>query len=174
MRAFYAAWLKTLRGIHFDALSRVPFAADIVSLAENRQRLDFIKADAAMKAVADTAARVRAAETSATRGAASAAIAVRAAQEVDTLNGALTLWFNFFNGYEQAFTAAVPKPYQALSAALDAYAATLREKLAGLPPGTGRLATGRGGAARDSRRRRKIGSARSSGGCTAAPGLCSR
>jgi uncharacterized protein (DUF885 family) len=179
MRAFYAAWLKTLAGINFDALSRegkvdfvllrtkidyedalvaredrvqiqvaplVPFAADIVSLAENRQRLDFIKADAAVKAVADIAAKVRAVETSATSGAASAAIAVRAAQEVDTLNAALTQWFNFFNGYDPAFTAAVPRPFQALSAALDAYAATLREKLAGLPPGAGRLATGRGAA----------------------------
>jgi hypothetical protein len=123
----------------------VPFGTDIVTLAENRQRLDFVKPDAAAKAVADIAVKVAAANTAAGRGATvSPAIAVRAAQEVDTLAGALTQWFNFFNGYDPGFTAAVPKPYQDLSQALKTYAATLREKLGGLPPGAGQLAAAGG------------------------------
>ena len=41
--------------------------------------------------------------------------AVRAAQEMDALADAMSQWFNFFNGYDPAFTAAVPKPYGALT-----------------------------------------------------------
>ncbi len=125
----------------------VPFGADIVALVENRQRLDFITPDAAVKALADIAGKVNAASASVATGTTvSPATAVRAAQEVDTLSGGLAQWFNFFNGYDPSFTAVVPKPYQALSQALSTYAATLREKIAGLPPGAGRLAGGgRGG-----------------------------
>ena len=72
--------------------------------------------------------------------------AVRAAQEIDALTDALSQWFNFFNGYDPAFTAAVPKPYEALTQALGAYAADPSRKVAGLPAGTGR---------RDERRSRR-------------------
>jgi len=125
----------------------VPFSAGIVTLAENRQRLDFIGADAAVQALADIAAKLNAATASAAAGERIApATAVRAAQEVDALGAALGQWFTFYNGYDPAFTAVVPKPYQALSQALGTYAATLREKIAGLPPGAGQLTTGgRGG-----------------------------
>jgi Bacterial protein of unknown function (DUF885) len=124
----------------------LPFETDIVALAENRQRLDFIKADAAVQALTAISAKVSAANASAAPGSGiSAATAVRAAQEVDTLNGAITTWFNFFNGYDPAFTTAVPAPYRALSQSLTTYAATLREKLAGLPRGAGQTANGRGG-----------------------------
>jgi hypothetical protein len=124
----------------------VPFGPAIVTLAENRQRLDFITAPEAVKAVTDIAAAVSAARTSATTEKATPAIAVRAAQEVDSLVEALAGWFNFYNGYDPAVTAGVAQPYRQLSEAFGAYAATLREKLAGLPPGAGRLAAGgRGG-----------------------------
>lgn len=76
--------------VQLEIAPLVPFSAGIVALAENRQRLDFITADAAVKALADIAATVSAASASATSAAGvSAATAVRAAQEVDTLNGAL-------------------------------------------------------------------------------------
>ena len=64
---------------------------------------------------------------------------------MDALSDALAQWFNFFNGYDPSFTAAAPKPYQALTQALGAYAGALRETLAGLPPGAGqRASAGRG------------------------------
>jgi len=124
----------------------LPFAADIIALAENRQRLDFIDADAAVKALAAIDARLTAVAAAATPGSTvTPAIAIRAAQEIDTLVDALGQWFTFFNGYDPAFTAAVPKPYEALTRSLAAYAATLREKIAGLSPGAGqRTAGGRG------------------------------
>jgi uncharacterized protein (DUF885 family) len=131
--------------VQLEIAPLVPFSADIIQLAEDKQRLDFIKGDAAAAAVIAIAAKVTAANAAATPGRASAAIAVRAAQEVDTLANALGVWFNFFNGYDPAFTTAVPKPYDALTHAMATYAATLREKLAGLPPGAGQLAGARGG-----------------------------
>ena len=133
--------------VQLEIAPLLPFGAGIVTLAENRQRLDFIPADAAVKALADIAVRLGTAADAVHSGVdVSPATAVRAAQEVDTLGAALTQWFNFFNGYDPAFTAVVPKPYQALSQALGAYAAALREHIARLPPGAGQLATGgRGG-----------------------------
>ena len=56
---------------------------------------------------------------------------------MDALADALAQWFNFFNGYDPAFTAAVPKPYEALTQALGAYARTLREKVGGPAAGCG-------------------------------------
>ena len=138
--------------VQMEIASLVRFNTAIVALAENRQKLDFISPDAAMKALADIAAQVSAASASAGSGEkVAAATAVRAAQEVDTLNGALGGWFNFFNGYDPSFTAAVAKPHQALSQSLNSYAALLREKLAGLPPGAGQLAGGGGGGGRGGR-----------------------
>ena len=42
---------------------------------------------------------------------------------MDSLADALAQWFNFFDGYDPSFTAAVPNRYQALTQALGAYAA---------------------------------------------------
>ena len=125
----------------------LPFSADIIALAENRQRLDFIASDAAVKALTDISTKVTSAAAAATTGSSiSPATAVRAAREVDTLTDALNQWFTFFNGYDPAFTTAVPKPYESLTQALGAYARTLREKVAGLPTGAGRRDSGgRGG-----------------------------
>jgi len=125
----------------------LPFAPDIIALAENRQRLDFIDANAAVKALGAIDAKLTAAASAAAPGSGvSPATAIRAAQEIDTLGEALGQWFAFFNDYDPAFTAAVPPPYEALTRSLAAYAATLREKVAGLPPGAGRRTPGGRGA----------------------------
>ena len=132
----------------------VPFYDDIAQLQEDRQRLVFVGADAALASVRSVAAKVEAARARVAGGSsAPPAVAVRAAEQVDALNAALAQWFAFYNGYDPRFTAAVPGPYQSLKAALTDYAALLREKIAGLPRGAGQLATdgggrgGRGGAA---------------------------
>ncbi len=76
----------------------LPFESDIVVLVENRQRLDFITADAAVKAVNDITARVNAANAAAAPGAGvSTATAVRAAQEVDTSETVLPVSGSIFS-----------------------------------------------------------------------------
>ena len=126
----------------------VPFGRQVIALAEDRQRLAFISASDAARAVDEIAAAVDKATAAAAPGVASPATAVRAAQEVDTLAGALAEWFNFYNGYDPAFTAAVGPKHPELAKALKAYAAALREKVAGLPPGAGQAASDDRGPAR--------------------------
>jgi uncharacterized protein (DUF885 family) len=138
----------------------VPFAGAIVSLQEDRQKLRFIPADEAAAAVAKIGEvlggqRAKLEATLAGGGAQVTPLtAVRAAQQVDVLAGALDRWFRFYNGYDPAFTAKVPESYRAVGEGLTAYARLLRERVAGLPPppagagrgfGGGRGAGGRGG-----------------------------
>ena len=125
----------------------VPFGPDIVALVEDRQRLDFAGPEAAVKALGVVADKLRIAQAESAQGRTiPPATAVRAAEEVDTLSGALAQWFNFYNGYDPSFSASVPERYKGLSDGLGTYAATLREKIAGLPPGAGRIADTHGGA----------------------------
>jgi hypothetical protein len=127
----------------------VPFFDDVAGVQEDRQRLTFVGAGRAVESLTAIGEKVATARRRAESGVSvSPAVAVRAAEQVDTLSGALAQWFNFYNGYDPAFTATVPPAYQTLSRSLTAYAAVLREKIAGLPPGAGQLAGqdgGRGG-----------------------------
>ena len=133
----------------------LPFADAIVTLQEDRQKLAFIEADEAAEAVARIAESVRQQRATIERGLASGAAkvtplsAVRAAQQIEVLRGALDQWFGFYNGYDPAFTAKVPEGYRAATQGLTEYSRLLREKIAGLPPlpaGGGRgLGAGRGG-----------------------------
>jgi hypothetical protein len=124
----------------------VPFFDDIALMQETGQRLSFVTADAALASVSALAAKVDAVRARVDAGlTAPPATALRAADEVDRLSGALTQWFNFYNGYDPAFTSAVPQGYQALNRSLASYAALLREKIAGLPPGAGQLSADAGG-----------------------------
>ncbi|HSC26989.1 MAG TPA: DUF885 family protein [Vicinamibacterales bacterium] len=132
----------------------LPFADAIVTLQEDRQKLRFITTDAAAAAVGQIDGQVRASRAAVEAGLGGGAparvaplkpsplAAVRAAERIDILRGALDQWFGFYNGYDPAFTARVPEPYKGLSQALNEYARVLREKVAGLPP---RPAGGRGG-----------------------------
>ncbi|MGQ0702649.1 MAG: DUF885 family protein, partial [Gemmatimonadales bacterium] len=72
----------------------------------------------------------------------------RAAQEVDQMRTVLTQWFRFSNGYDPLFSWWVREPYTKLEASLTRYAATLRERLVGIPgQAAGRMAA-QGGAER--------------------------
>jgi hypothetical protein len=137
----------------------VPFAQAIVKLAEDRQKLEFITADAAVTAVQSLGTQVQEARSSLesmlTTGArpsgVTPAVGVRASQRVDALRGALQQWFAFYNGYDPAFTDKVPAPYQVVATALTAYSTLLRQKIGGLagaapPVGVGAgVGGGRGG-----------------------------
>ena len=135
-----------------DLAPLVPFAALIVKLAEDRQKLDFLPADEALAAVQSLGARVQEAQASldasvagGTRPAgATPAVGVRASQRVDALRGALQQWFAFYNGYDPAFTEKVPAAYQAVARALTAYSTTLRQKVGGLAGAAPAMAAGTG------------------------------
>ena len=107
----------------------VPFAQTVTRLAEDRQKLEFITADAALAAVQALGTEVQKAQVSleamlagGTRPAGvTPAVGVRASQRVDALRGALQQWSAFYNGYDPAFTEKVPAQYQAVAEALTAY-----------------------------------------------------
>jgi hypothetical protein len=64
--------------------------------------------------------------------AASRSIAFRAARAVEAHRETLKSWYGFYDGYDPLFTWWVSAPYKRLDASLAAYAALVREKLAGI------------------------------------------
>jgi uncharacterized protein (DUF885 family) len=122
----------------------LPFEEDIVKLQEDRQQLRFVAADGAVTALAIIGERIKEARAATVK--ATPLAGQRASQQADRLRGALEQWFGFYNGYDPAFTQNVPPAYREVTQALSDYSRFLREKVAGLKPGTV-LAdnTGRGG-----------------------------
>lgn len=134
---YHLALLRREERIEKETAPLVPFAEDIITLQEQRQKLEFITTDAAVAALAPIAEKVR--QATAAGGAVKATPplnAMRAAQDVDRLRGTLDQWFGFYNGYDPAFTARVPEPYRALSQLLAEYSRVLRDRagLRGAPP----------------------------------------
>ena len=129
----------------------LPFADAIVTLQEDRQKLRFIEADDAVRALASISQQVdvqrEVLDVRLSRGERIAPLTgVRAAQQVGSLRNALDGWFGFYNGYDPAFTEKVAAPYRSLTQGLTAYARVLREKIGGLPPApTPQAGGGRGG-----------------------------
>ena len=132
----------------------LPFEEDIVKLQEDRQKLRFVTADGAVTALAIIGERIKEARAATVK--ATPLAGQRASQQADRLRGALEQWFGFYNGYDPAFTQKVPPAYREVTQALSDYSRFLREKVAGLKPGTvladntgrggGRGGRGRGGA----------------------------
>ena len=135
-----------------DIAPLVPFAQTITRLAEDRQKLEFITADAALAAVQALGTEVEQAraslDTMLAGGARPAgltpAVGVRASQRVDALRGALQQWFAFYNGYDPAFTEKVPAAYQDVAKALTAYSTLIRQKIGGLAGAAPAMAAGPG------------------------------
>jgi uncharacterized protein (DUF885 family) len=117
----------------------VPFAPAIVRLVESRIRIEDIdpeKAAGTLTAMTNEIARVRAGLEKGRAGGASAAsvpvakdLAARVPAAVDQLRSSLNEWFTFYNGYDPLFTWWNGLPYKKADAALQAYAAFLREKI---------------------------------------------
>jgi uncharacterized protein (DUF885 family) len=131
----------------------LPFEEDIIKLQEDRQKLRFVTADGAVTALAIIGERIKEARAATVK--ATPLAGQRASQQADRLFGALEQWFGFYNGYDPAFTQKVPPAYREVTQALSDYSRFLREKIAGLKPGTvladntgrgGRGGRGRGGA----------------------------
>jgi uncharacterized protein (DUF885 family) len=131
----------------------VPFAQTITRLAEDRQKLEFVTADAALAAVQALGTEVQKAqaalEASLAGGTKPAgmtpAAGVRASQRVDALRGALQQWFAFYNGYDPAFTERVPEVFQPVARALTTYSTLLRQKIGGLAGAAPAAGPGMGG-----------------------------
>jgi uncharacterized protein (DUF885 family) len=134
----------------------LPFEEDLIKLQEDRQKLRFISPDQAVTALVLLGERITAVRASADGGSLKATplAGQRAALQVDRLRGALDQWFGFYNGYDPGFTQKVPSAYRDVSQALADYSRFLRERVAGLKPGTviadssagrGAAGNGRGG-----------------------------
>ena len=131
----------------------MPFAGVIVGLEESRRRMepaDAAKMAAAVSALAkqidDTRKKVESAMRSAPP---KKTVANHAAVTLNNLRGTFRRWYEFYNGYDPAFTWWMEEPYRSADAALDTYAKFLRERVAGvkaaMPAETGGGRGGRGG-----------------------------
>jgi uncharacterized protein (DUF885 family) len=116
----------------------IPFAQTITSLAEARRRMEKLDPPKVAAQLNDltkqieTARRALEAGLRAEPGKAPKSVANRAAGAVNSLRGALRVWFGYYNGYDPLFTWWMEEPYKAVDQALGDYANYLTEKVAGL------------------------------------------
>ncbi|HKQ93907.1 MAG TPA: DUF885 family protein [Blastocatellia bacterium] len=116
----------------------IPFEQTITSLAEARRRMEKLDPPKVAAQLNDltkqieTARRALEAGLRAEPGKAPKSVANRAAGAVNSLRGALRVWFGYYNGYDPLFTWWMEEPYKAVDQALGDYANYLTEKVAGL------------------------------------------
>jgi uncharacterized protein (DUF885 family) len=133
--------LDLARARYDEIADLIPFAPAVIDLKEARQRVDPLDAAMAATTVDHIAKQVDELSKRINEPAKGAALEVkkttayRAARTVDQLREILKSWFEFYNGYDPAFTWWVTQPYQKTAAALEKYAGLIREKLAGIKPG---------------------------------------
>ncbi len=135
----------------------MPFAGTIAGLEESRRRMepmDAAKTAASVNLLAKQIGEAQKRVESALRSAPpKKTTANHAALELNDLRATFRRWYEFYNGYDPAFTWWVAEPYKTADAALDAYTQFLRERVAGVrgampaPAGGGR-GGGRGGGGR--------------------------
>jgi hypothetical protein len=112
----------------------LPFAPRIMALAEARQRVEPLEAEAAAgeldalaRAVDESRAALEKEPPEVAR-----AIAKRAAERAEDLRETLQRWYDFRAGYDPVFTWWVRVPHEAAAKALARHERVLREELAGL------------------------------------------
>jgi len=117
----------------------LPFAGTIEDLVESRRTIVRPDAEKAAAALAAMAKQIEAAKKTldpAAGGKAGAkvdpVVANRAAQTVAQLSANLREWFEFYNGYDPAFTWWVDQPYKEADRELASYQDFLKEKLVGI------------------------------------------
>lgn len=128
-----------------ESLVVLPFAPELAALEEARRRRESLppkdaadRLDAAKRALDAVKAKVekgagkKPEEADADTLVTSPAIALRASHALGALRGALGAWFRDRDGFEPEFGWWTRKPWQALDAAMEAYAKVLREKVAGV------------------------------------------
>ena len=116
----------------------LPFAQTITSLAEARRRMEKLDPPKVAAQLNDltkqieTARRALEAGLRAEPGNVKKSVANRAASAVNSLRGALRVWFGYYNGYDPLFTWWMEEPYKAVDRALGDYSTYLTEKVVGL------------------------------------------
>ena len=68
-------------------------------------------------------------------------VANRAAEYLDQMRGTLGTWYRFHSGYDPLFSWWMANPYQKLNESMTKYAATIRERVVGIPRPSTTLAT---------------------------------
>ena len=117
----------------------LPFAPEIFALEDQKRLMQYPdpqKAAAQLSELAKAVAVSRKDLEAKIKDASPAqrVIAYRAAGDLDQFATQLQHWFDFWNGYDPAFTWWAAQPYKLASAALKDDSAFLREKLAGIGP----------------------------------------
>jgi uncharacterized protein (DUF885 family) len=110
----------------------VPFATTLVDLSEARIRLEDVDSRKAAGQLVTVAREIGEMRSRLEKDPGSVPgltrdLATRGAEAVEGLRNSMTTWFNFSNGYDPVFTWWMGMPYQQLDAALQGYAAFLRE-----------------------------------------------
>jgi Bacterial protein of unknown function (DUF885) len=116
----------------------LPFAQTITGMAEARRRMEKLDPPKVAAQLNDLTKQIeatrRAIEASlrSEPGKVKKSAANRAVSEVNSLRGALRVWFGYYNGYDPLFTWWMDEPYKAVDQSLGDYATYLAEKVVGL------------------------------------------
>ncbi|MEO8661971.1 MAG: DUF885 family protein [Bryobacteraceae bacterium] len=110
----------------------VPFLTDITGLAEARQRVDTIDPARTAALLGRLTKQIKDLTAKPPTGVTKKTAANRAAKVIGQLRTTLREWNAFYTGYDPVFTWWMAEPYKALDSALEQYATTVREQLAGL------------------------------------------
>src|SRR5262249_40521836 len=115
-----------------------PFAQVITDLAEARRRMEKIDPAKIAATLNDLNKQIEATRRTVEgglrgeQGKIKRTVANRAAATVNSLRGALRMWYGYYNGYDPLFTWWVDEPYKAVDQSLATYGAFLSERVAGL------------------------------------------
>jgi uncharacterized protein (DUF885 family) len=112
----------------------IPFAATILTLDDNLRRFDFVDGASAAAALTQVADQIRSLTDQVNAGklTAPATTAMRASRTIESLHRTMKRWFEFYDGYDPAFTWWCAEPWKRTDAALTAYGTLVREKIGGI------------------------------------------
>ncbi len=131
-----------------EALPLLPFRDAVLALHDARRDLETINPQATAKQASALSAQIDSLRTkleptargdsAAPKGKPAApkvsrTVANRAAEYLDQMRGTLGTWYRFHSGYDPLFSWWMANPYQKLNESMTKYAATIRERVVGIP-----------------------------------------
>ena len=142
-----------------EVMPLLPFSDALLALHDARRDLEPVNAQATAKMVSSITRQMDSlrtllepaprADSAAARAhgvppRASRTVANRAAEQLDRMRGTIGTWYRFHSGYDPIFSWWMKEPYGKLNDAMTKYAATIRERLVGIPRAAQVVASGRG------------------------------